>query len=334
MSGDTAPLLSVRALTIAVPGLSGEEAAAVDGVSFDVESGEIVALVGESGCGKTLTSLALVDLVPRPVRVVSGDVFFAGRDVHMLPPREKERLRGGGIGLVFQEPAAALDPVRTIGWELTRVLERHRGMSRKAARTEAQRWLHRVALPDPERQMRAFPYQLSGGMRQRALLALALAGGPRLLVADEPTAALDVTVQAQVIELLLALRQELSLAVLLVTHDLGVVAEAADRVLVMYAGEIVESAPARELFANPRHPYTRALLAARPGSEARDSGHLAALRGTVPEPGRRPPGCAFEPRCDEAFGRCAAARPSLIPTGAGAEAACFLLDGTPGARVS
>jgi peptide/nickel transport system ATP-binding protein len=333
VSGDTAPLLSVRALTIAVPGLSGEEVAAVDGVSFEVESGEIVALVGESGCGKTLTSLALVDLVPRPVRVVSGDVFFAGRDVHMLPPREKERLRGGGIGLVFQEPAAALDPVRTIGWELTRVLERHRGMSRKAARTEAQRWLHRVALPDAARQMAAYPYQLSGGMRQRALLALALAGGPRLLVADEPTAALDVTVQAQVIALLLALRQELSLAVLLVTHDLGVVAEAADRVLVMYAGEIVERAPVRELFANPRHPYTRALLAARPGSEARDSGHLAALRGTVPEPGRRPPGCAFEPRCDESFGRCAAARPSLIPTGVGAEAACFLLDGTPGARV-
>ncbi|HEX5853999.1 MAG TPA: ABC transporter ATP-binding protein [Thermoanaerobaculia bacterium] len=333
MSGNAAPLLSVRALTIAVPGPSGGEVPAVDGVSFDVEAGEIVALVGESGCGKTLTSLAIVDLVPPPVRVVSGDVFFAGRDVQALGAREKERLRGGGIGLVFQEPAAALDPVRTIGRELTAVLERHRGMSRKPAQAEARRWLQRVALPDPGRQMHAFPHQLSGGMRQRALLALALAGGPRLLVADEPTAALDVTVQAQILDLLLTLKHELALSVLLVTHDLGVVAEAADRVLVMYAGEIVESASARSLFTHPRHPYTRALLAARPGYEAPDSGRLAALPGAVPEPGRRPPGCAFEPRCDEAFGRCTAARPTLMPAGAGAEAACFLLDGAAGARV-
>jgi oligopeptide/dipeptide ABC transporter ATP-binding protein len=333
VSGDAAPLLSVRALTIAVPGPSGGEVPAVDGVSFDVEAGEIVALVGESGCGKTLTSLAIVDLVPPPVRVVSGDVFFAGRDVQALGAREKERLRGGGIGLVFQEPAAALDPVRTIGRELTAVLERHRGLSRKAAEAEARHWLLRVALPDPSRQMHAFSHQLSGGMRQRALLALALAGGPRLLVADEPTAALDVTVQAQILELLLTLRHELALSVLLVTHDLGVVAEAADRVLVMYAGEIVESASARQLFGQPRHPYTRALLAARPGYEAPESGRLAALRGAVPEPGRRPPGCAFEPRCDEAFGRCTAARPTLMPAGAGAEAACFLLDGVAGARV-
>jgi peptide/nickel transport system ATP-binding protein/oligopeptide transport system ATP-binding protein len=170
-------------------------------------------------------------------------------------------------------------------------------------------------------------------MRQRALLALALAGGPRLLVADEPTAALDVTVQAQILELLLELRDELSLAVLLVTHDLGVVAEAADRVLVMYAGEIVESAPADELFASPRHPYTRALLGARPGSAQPDSPRLTALRGSVPEPGRRPPGCAFEPRCGDAFGRCTAARPILAPAGERSEAACFLLDGTPQARV-
>ena len=170
-------------------------------------------------------------------------------------------------------------------------------------------------------------------MRQRALLALALAGGPRLLVADEPTAALDVTVQAQVLDLLLELKTELSLAVLLVTHDLGVVAEAADRVLVMYAGEIVESAPVRELFARPRHPYTQALLGARPGFQPPDSARLSALRGAVPEPGRRPPGCAFEPRCGEAFGRCAAARPILVPAGPGTEAACFLFDGAPEERV-
>jgi oligopeptide/dipeptide ABC transporter ATP-binding protein len=329
--GAAAPLLSVRALTIAVPGPSGEEVSAVDGISFDVGAGEIVALVGESGCGKTLTSLALVDLLPPPLRMVSGDVFFEGRDVQGLPALEKERLRGGGIGLVFQEPASALDPVRTIGSELVAVLERHRGLSRAVAEAEAERWLKRVALPDPARQRQAYPHQLSGGMRQRALLALALAGGPRLLVADEPTAALDVTVQAQILELLLALRQEFALAILLVTHDLAVVAEAADRVLVMYAGEIVESAPAPELFSRPRHPYTRALLAARPGPPSSGRRRLTALEGSVPEPGKRPPGCAFEPRCEEAFGRCAAARPTLVASGALSEAACFLLDGQEGA---
>ncbi|MEO8585349.1 MAG: ABC transporter ATP-binding protein [Acidobacteriota bacterium] len=332
MSGALPPLLRVRALTIAVPGPSGEEVSAVDGISFDVEAGEIVALVGESGCGKTLTSLALVDLLPPPLRIVSGDVFFAGRDVPALPAREKERFRGSGIGLVFQEPASALDPVRTIGSEVAAVVARHRGLSRPAAEVEAERWLERVALPDPAGQMRAYPHQLSGGMRQRALIALALAGGPRLLVADEPTAALDVTVQAQILDLLLALRQELGLAILLVTHDLAVVAEAADRVLVMYAGEIVESAPVEALFSRPRHPYTRALLAARPGRAAAGGARLDALEGSVPEPGKRPPGCAFEPRCAEAFGRCSAARPTLVPSGARSEAACFLLDEPQAAR--
>jgi len=288
--------------------------------------------VGESGCGKTLTSLALVDLLPPPLRTVSGDVLFAGRDVAALPAREKERLRGGGIGFVFQEPASALDPVRTIGSEVAAVVARHRGLSRGAAEAEAERWLKRVALPDPAGLMRAYPHQLSGGMRQRALLALALAGGPRLLVADEPTAALDVTVQAQILDLLLALRQELALAILLVTHDLGVVAEAADRVLVMYAGEIVESAPVVELFSRPRHPYTRALLAARPGPSSSGERPLKVLEGSVPEPGKRPLGCAFEPRCAEAFGRCSAARPTLVPSGALSEAACFLLDGAQGVR--
>jgi len=321
-------LLSVRALTIAVPGPAGEQAVVVDGVSFDVAPREVVALVGESGCGKSLTALALLDLVPPPARVVSGDVLYGGRDVRSLAAREKERLRGGGIGLVFQEPGTALDPVRTIGSELVGVLRRHRGLSRAAARAEAARWLERVALPDPERSLGAYPHAMSGGMRQRAMLALALAGGPRLLVADEPTTALDVTIQAQILELLLELRRDLSLAVLLITHDLGVVAEAADRALVMYAGEIVESAPVGELFERPAHPYTRGLLASRPGSgDARRGTHLPALAGSVPEPGRRPSGCAFEPRCPEAFGRCRAARPTLLPVpGGAAEAACFLVD--------
>ena len=321
------PLLSVRALTIAVPGPTGEQAAVVDGISFDVAPGEIVALVGESGCGKSLTGLALLDLVPPPVRIASGEVFFEGRDVRSLPPLEKEKVRGGGIGLVFQEPGSALDPVRTVGSELVGVLRRHRGLSRSEAKAEAVRWLGRVALPDPARQMDAFPHAMSGGMRQRAMLALALAGGPRLLVADEPTTALDVTIQAQILQLLLELRRELSLAILLVTHDLGVVAEAADRALVMYAGEIVESASVGDLFDRPAHPYTRGLLASRPAAgEAGRGRRLTALAGTVPEPGLRPRGCAFEPRCPEAFGRCRAARPTLLPAGGSSESACFLVD--------
>ncbi len=322
------PLLSVRALTIAVSASTGGSETVVDGVSFDVAAGEIVALVGESGCGKSLTGLALLDLVPAPVRIASGEVIFEGRDVRSLAPREKERIRGGGIGLVFQEPGSALDPVRTIGSELVGVLRRHRGLSRSEARAEAVTWLQRVALPDPERQMDALPHLMSGGMRQRAMLALALAGGPRLLVADEPTTALDVTIQAQILALLLELRRELGLAILLVTHDLGVVAEAADRALVMYAGEIVESASVRDLFDRPAHPYTRGLLASRPAAgEAGRGRRLPALAGSVPEPGRRPQGCAFEPRCPDAFGRCRAARPTLLSVpGSRSEAACFLVD--------
>ncbi len=328
MSASAAPpLLSVRQLSVTFPAPGGEEAKVVDGISFDVAAGEIVALVGESGCGKSVTSLALLDLVPEPGRVASGEVLFEGQDVRAMSEGEKQRLRGGGIGLVFQEPGAALDPVRTIGSELAGVLRRHRGLSRSAAREAALAWLRRVALPDPERRFDDLPHRMSGGMRQRAMMALALAGGPRLLVADEPTTALDVTIQAQILDLLLELRRELSLAIVLITHDLGVVAETADRALVMYAGEIVESAPVRELFASPSHPYTRGLLASRPGPD----GRLRAMDGTVPEPGERPPGCAFEPRCPEAFGRCRAARPVLEKVaGRAAEAACFLWDGTGG----
>jgi oligopeptide/dipeptide ABC transporter ATP-binding protein len=317
------PLLSVRQLTVTFPLPSGEQAKVVDGISFDVGTGEIVALVGESGCGKSVTTVALLDLVPPPGRIVSGEVLFEGLDVLSATGREKQRVRGGGIGLVFQEPGSALDPVRTIGSELVDVLRRHRGLGRRDARTAALQWIRRVSLPDPERCLGDLPHRMSGGMRQRALIALALAGGPRLLVADEPTTALDVTIQAQILDLLRDLRRDLGLSILLVTHDLGVVAETADRALVMYAGEIMEASPVRELFDRPAHPYTRGLLASRPGAD----GRLRAMPGSVPEPGRRPVGCAFEPRCPDAFGRCRAARPSLRPAGGtGAEAACFLHD--------
>ncbi len=313
------PLLSVRSLAVAFGGTR-----VVDGVSFDVARGEVVALVGESGCGKTVTGLSLLDLVPGPGRRVAGQVVFEGRDVGSLPGEEVRRLRGGGIGFVFQEPGAALDPVRSIGSELVAVLRRHRGLSRAEARAEALAWLSRVALPDPEARFDDLPHRMSGGMRQRAMVALALAGGPRLLVADEPTTALDVTIQAQVLELLGRLRDELGLGVLLVTHDLDVVAEVADRALVMYAGEIVEEAPVERLLAAAEHPYTKALLASRTGAAAGPGrAKLQAIGGTVPEPGDWPPGCRFAPRCPVAVPRCGAEHPEAEAR-PGGRVACFL----------
>jgi oligopeptide/dipeptide ABC transporter ATP-binding protein len=316
------PLLSVRSLAVAFGGTR-----VVDDVSFDLKRGEVVALVGESGSGKTVTGLSLLELLLPPGRRVAGEIRFEGRDVGSLPDAELRRLRGGGIGFVFQEPGAALDPVRTIGSELVAVLRRHRGLSPAEARRESLAWLARVALPDPELRMEDLPHRMSGGMRQRAMVALALAGGPRLLVADEPTSALDVTIQAQVLELLRGLRDELGLAVLLVTHDLGVVAEAADRALVLYAGEIVEEAPVGRLLDAPEHPYTKALLAARPGRAA-GAGRptLTAIGGSVPEPGSWPPGCRFAPRCPEALGRCRAERPRPVAR-PGGRVACFLAGG-------
>ena len=314
-----APLLDVRSLSV-----DFGRTRVVDGVSFDVCRGEVVALVGESGSGKTVTALSLLDLVPEPGRRMAGEIVFEGRDVASLAPAELRRLRGGGIGFVFQEPGEALDPVRTIGSELVAVLRRHLGLARDEARREALSWLSRVSLPEPESRMEDLPHRMSGGMRQRAMIALALAGGPRLLVADEPTTALDVTIQAQLLELLRQLRDELGLAVLLVTHDLDVVAEAADRALVMYAGEIVEEGSVSRLLDSPAHPYTRALLASRPavgnGTERRP---LRAIEGSAAVPGAWPSGCRFAPRCPDVFDRCDRERPRLTPV-VGGRAACHL----------
>jgi oligopeptide/dipeptide ABC transporter ATP-binding protein len=311
-------LLEVEGLTIAFP-VDGRWAPVVNGASFTVRRGECVGLVGESGSGKSMTALALLRLVPPPGRV-SGRVRLAGEELLSLPAPAMRRVRGGRIGLVFQEPASALDPVYTIGFQIAEAIRAHRDLSRRAARREAEALLARVAMPDPRRRLDDYPHQLSGGQRQRAMLAVALAAGPELLIADEPTTALDVTLQAAVLELLADLRRELGLAVLLITHDLGVVAEACDRAVVMYAGEVVEAAPVGALFGAPAHPYTRALLAAIPvppglrrqapeGSGGRR--RLAVIPGQPPEPGERPPGCAFAPRCPEVFGRCAAERPRL-----------------------
>jgi len=236
----------------------------VRGVSFAVGRGEIVGLVGESGSGKTLTALAILRLVPPLGRIRAGRVLLGGEDLLALPERELRRVRGARIGLVFQEPGAALDPVYTVGFQIAEALRAHRRLSRRAARAEAADLLERVAMPDPGRRLGDYPHQLSGGQRQRVMIAIALAGAPELLIADEPTTALDVTIQAQILELLERLRAELGLSVLLITHDLAVVAETCDRALVMSAGELVEEAPMADLFARPAHPYTRALLSFLP----------------------------------------------------------------------
>ncbi|MCP3978184.1 MAG: ABC transporter ATP-binding protein [bacterium] len=298
---------------------------AVDGVSFGLRRGETYALVGESGCGKSATALSLLRLV-EPGRIAGGRLLFEGRDLMQLDEKAMRGVRGGRIGMVFQEASAALNPVMRIGSQVSEALRIHRGMGRKEAWQEAVRLLGVVALSDPERQARAYPHELSGGMRQRVMLAIALSASPALLIADEPTTALDVTIQAQILALLRRLKQELELTILLITHDLGVVAENADRVGVMYAGRIVETAPVAALFEDPRHPYTRGLLESMPGRPgARAAGRrLPTLPGGVPDPASPPPGCRFHPRCPKRFAPCDAAEPPVTAPGGDREVACFL----------
>jgi oligopeptide/dipeptide ABC transporter ATP-binding protein len=322
------PLLEVDGLGVDLA-VAGRWVPVVRGLSFHVERGEVVGLVGESGAGKTLAALALLRLLPPPARAVSGRVRLEGEDVLGLAPARLRRVRGGRIAMIFQEPMTALDPVYTIGQQIAEAVRAHRRVGRAEARREATRLLERVAVPDASRRFDDYPHQLSGGQRQRAMIAMALACGPDLLVADEPTSALDVTVQGQILDLLADLRRELGLAVLLITHDLGVVAASCDRVLVMYAGELVEEGDAGELFAAPAHPYTRALLAAVPrlGRPA-PRGRLPAIPGRVPEPGRLPPGCPFHPRCPQVMAACRQRPPALYPVGgAGRAARCLLHEG-------
>jgi peptide/nickel transport system ATP-binding protein len=331
-------LLAIDGLAVSFPGApgsaGGRPVAAVRGVSFRVARGEIVGLVGESGSGKSLTALAILRLLPRAARV-SGSVRLDGEELFSLPPKRMRQVRGGRVGMVFQEPAAALNPVYSIGFQVAEALRAHRPLSRRAALAEAERLLDRVALPEPRRRLGDYPHQLSGGQRQRVMIAMALAAEPDLLLADEPTTALDVTVQAQILDLLVRLRDELGLAVLLITHDFGVVAETCDRTVVMYAGEVVEEAPVERLFRTPAHPYTRGLLASLPRLEAArldPSTPLTAIPGQPPDPAALPPGCAFEPRCGAAFGPCASARPELYELGGGQTARCFLYGAPDGGR--
>jgi oligopeptide/dipeptide ABC transporter ATP-binding protein len=307
----------------------------VRGVSFSLRRGEVVGLVGESGSGKTMTALALLRLLPPAARISSGSVRLEGEELLDLPEARLRRVRGGRIAMVFQEPMTALNPVYTIGFQIAEAVRAHRRLSRAAARAEARRLLERVAVADAASRLDDYPHQLSGGQRQRAMIAMALASGPDLLLADEPTSALDVTVQGQILQLLEDLRRELGLAVLLITHDLGVVAESCERVLVMYAGQLVEQGTALELFAAPAHPYTRALLAAVPrlGRPA-PRGRLPAIPGRVPEPGDLPGGCPFHPRCPAVMEVCRREEPalySLEPDGGGRRAARCFLHGGPAA---
>jgi len=327
-----ANLVEISGLHVRYPSDRGP-VRAVDGVSFALAHGETYALVGESGCGKTATGLALLRLV-EPGEVTGGSIRFDGVDLLRLPEKEMRRYRGAHIGMVFQEPAAALNPVMKIGWQVAESPRIHKKIGRKEAWREAVRLLEMVALPDPEAQAKSYPHELSGGMQQRVMLAIALSCGPDLLIADEPTTALDVTIQSQILDLLRRLRRELHLTVLLITHDLRVVAENADRVGVMYAGKLVEEGPVAAVIQDPKHPYTAGLLRSMPGSGAAEvpaSGGRARLHtipGAVPDPTAPPSGCRFHPRCPHAFDPCARVVPEALPVGPGRNTACFLWDPT------
>jgi oligopeptide/dipeptide ABC transporter ATP-binding protein len=318
-------LLDVRDLRVTFPAPDGA-VHPVDGVSFTLARGETLALVGESGCGKSLTALALLQLVPRPGRIEGGSVRLGEVDVATLRGEALRAVRGRRIGMVFQDPLTSLNPVLTVGDQVAEGLVAHGMATKPEAAKRAVELLKEVGVADAEERAGAYPHQLSGGMRQRVGIAIALAAEPEILIADEPTTALDVTVQAQILELIDTLRRTRGMAVLLITHDLGVVAGRADRVAVMYAGQIVEQATTPELFARPSHPYTRGLLASVP----RIAGELTRLNpipGSVPPPAQWPPACRFEPRCSERFAKCAAERPPLLPAGDTHESRCWLLEG-------
>ncbi|SEA35825.1 ABC transporter ATP-binding protein [Rubrimonas cliftonensis] len=297
--------LSVEGLTVTL-GAGGP--AVIDAASFAVGPGETLCVVGESGCGKSLTALALMGLLPSPpMRRVAGRALFQGRDLFQLPPAEMRALRGDLIAMIFQEPMTALNPAFTIGDQIAEAARRG-GLAPAAANARAREMLGRVGIPDPAARMAAFPHQLSGGMRQRAMIAMALVNDPALVIADEPTTALDVTIQAQVLDLMRALQRESGAALILITHDLGVVAEMASDVAVMYAGRVVEAGPAERVLRDPQHPYTLGLMASTPGLGPA-GGRLAAIPGLVPAAEAMPPGCRFAPRCPFAEGACAAAPP-------------------------
>jgi len=297
--------------------------AAVDGVSFAVEAGRTLALVGESGCGKSVTALSIMGLLAQSAgRVAGGSIRFEGRELVGLPKRELQDLRGNGMAMIFQEPMSSLNPAFTIGEQIAEGVRRHRALTREQADARALEMLEKVRIPAAAQRFHEHPHKLSGGMRQRAMIAMALACEPRLLIADEPTTALDVTIQAQILDLMQRLQRETGTAIILITHDLGVVAEVADEVVVMYAGRVVERAPVRALFREPQHPYTVGLLGSIPRLHG-EPRRLAAIDGQVPDPLAMPAGCRFAARCPFADARCAAAPPPLRDLGGGHVSACI-----------
>src|SRR5438270_6924696 len=312
---------------------------AVEGVSFHLDEGELLGLVGESGCGKSITALSVMRLVGPPGRVVGGEVWFDGENLLKVSEERMREIRGDDIAMIFQDPMTSLNPVYTVGEQIAEALRLHRGLSRKQAREAAVAAMREVSIPDPARRADDYPHQLSGGMRQRVMIAMALACDPKLLIADEPTTALDVTIQAQILELIDELRRTRNLAVLLITHDLGVVAEVADRVAVMYTGRIVEESPVGELFARPKHPYTEGLLRSVPKlteAEVKKKTRLQTIEGTVPRPTALPPGCHFEPRCPYRMPRCREGEIPLYQAMEGVTVRCVLFDpaGTPPSSLS
>ncbi|MPZ26803.1 MAG: ATP-binding cassette domain-containing protein [Micromonosporaceae bacterium] len=324
------PLLEVSDLSVVFRRRGQREVRAVDGISFTVDSGEVVGLVGESGCGKSVTALAVTGLLPPRGVEVGGQARFGGTDLLALDPRTRRDLRGRELAMVFQDPISSLNPVVPIGVQVTEVLTRHREMSLRAAKVEAAGLLDRVGIPDPQRRLREYPHQLSGGMRQRALIAMAVACQPRLLIADEPTTALDVTIQAQILELLKELVRELNTALIMITHDLGVVAGMCDRINVLYAGKVVESAERRALFAAPHHPYTVGLLKSIPRLDAARGEPLHAIPGSVRDVLPWQEGCAFTPRCPRRVEQCLDGPPELTPAADGRAYRCVNPDLTTG----
>jgi len=318
-----ASLLDVQDLVVEFPGRRGT-LRALDGVSFSVAPGEVLGVVGESGAGKSLTGAAIIGLLEPPGRIGGGRVLLDGKRIDGLPYEQLRRIRGRQIGAIFQDPLTTLNPLYTVGQQLVETMQTHLRLSDAAARARAVRWLQDVGIPAADRRVDAYPHEFSGGMRQRVVIALALCAEPRLVIADEPTTALDVSIQAQVIALLKNLTQEHGTAVMLVTHDMGVIAETADRVAVMYAGRIVEIGPARDVIQHPSHPYTEGLMASIPSLDVR-VGRLRQIDGAMPRLTAIPPGCPYNPRCPKAFDRCLRDRPGLMPA-RGTQAACWLYD--------